>query len=257
MATKINGLSPVPANGKMREGEVINSKIFAPICSARKVVCIGDLHGNLDKAQELWGQLQLYIGDEQLKKDTAVVFLGDLCDRGPNTCALLDWLIGLRESYPRIFFVAGNHDFGMAAFLGCVPEQPSDFQSTLTLEATRVQTATTREPRYATGFWDHDLAGGMHYTGRRWGGSPYYNAEATFESYGVQDFASYSVEVRDAFVAAVPDAHKKFLADMRWVAEVECCGEESGDPIKVTAEGPSGHTTTRAASRLRDLCCRG
>eukprot|EP00961_Rhodomonas_salina_P043082 579336-Rhodomonas_salina.3 len=116
--------------------------MIKPLDSAKRVVCIGDLHGNLDQVRQLWTKLQEKIGGEELKQNTAVVFLGDFCDRGPRTKDTLDWLaprlcahcffpvsgnntacpaarlVELKRQYPRIYFIAGNHDFGMASFLG-------------------------------------------------------------------------------------------------------------------------------------------
>lgn len=99
----------------------------------------------------------------------------------------------------------------------------------------------TRNPRWVRGFWNEHVPGGMHYRrplscaarqhcltkhlteGRRWGGSGVYNAETTFRSYGV-DFdpglASCSHEIRDSFIAAVPQSHKDFLCRLKWIVDL-------------------------------------
>lgn len=57
--------SPPPANHK-------------PI---KRMVCIGDVHGNTKEFKALWKELLAELGENELRK-AAVVFLGDLCDRG-------------------------------------------------------------------------------------------------------------------------------------------------------------------------------
>jgi len=61
---------------------------------------------------------------------------------------------------------------------------------------------------------------GMHYVGRRWGDiNGVYHTEATFESYGV--------DVRDErmwyqkFSEKVPEEHKDFLRNLKWVVEIK------------------------------------
>merc|ERR1740123_2433365 len=73
----------------------------------------------------------------------------------------------------KTIFIAGNHDLGMAAFLGCLPTDVPhpDLDSTI--------------PNWKDGFWKGDVPGGMHFQGRRWGGSDSYSAQKTFASYGV------------------------------------------------------------------------
>ena len=53
-------------------------------------------------------------------KAATVVFLGDYCDRGPDTRGVLEWLVALyaqREAARAgsTILLAGNHDLGMAA----------------------------------------------------------------------------------------------------------------------------------------------
>ena len=86
-----------------------------------RVVCIGDIHGNLTELCSLWAALEHQLGKDL--ESTVVIFLGDYCDRGPDTKGVLDWLIALRDRREpgTTRFLTGNHDFGMAAFLQCPP----------------------------------------------------------------------------------------------------------------------------------------
>ena len=179
------------------------------------VVCIGDIHGHLDKLTSLWANLETCLGSAGLAAAT-VVFLGDYCDRGPDTKGVLEWLVRTkaRRQEGRTRFLAGNHDFAFAAFLQRLPcaELPPSFDLDATLPA-----------RYRHGFWPHRAAGGMHYMGRRWGGSHVYNAEETCASYGVPFGvdAKRSEPLLAALAAAVPEAHKEFLGGLEWAVLLE------------------------------------
>ena len=85
------------------------------------VVCVGDLHGHIDKAAKVWAALEAELGVVGLAA-AQVVFLGDYCDRGPSTKQVMDWLIWLEASRApgSTCFLAGNHDFAFGCFLGCL-----------------------------------------------------------------------------------------------------------------------------------------
>ena len=175
---------------------------------AAELVCIGDLHGHIDKTEALWGALTERLGPERLASAT-VVFLGDYCDRGPYTRDVIEWLLTLEASRKpgRTKFLAGNHDFGFGSFLRCM-DVPEGFD----LDA-------TKPPQYDSGFWAEPLAGGMHYQGRRWGGDAGkdpYSARATFSSYGVV-YEAHSSACREKLARTVPPHHQAFLNRLLWV----------------------------------------
>ena len=174
-----------------------------------RVICIGDLHGNLHKASWLWTALEHKLGKRDLAAAT-IVFLGDYCDRGPDTKGVLDWLIQLKSQRApgKTLFVAGNHDFGMMSYLGLV-DTPRGFDLD-----------STRNTAYHSGFFAHEVPGGMHYTGRRWGGCDDYEAEDTFNSYGVDWHLADTVDGRQKFISTVPETHKNFLRELPWVQEL-------------------------------------
>ncbi len=71
---------------------------------------VGDIHGEVKKLDELLRRLPLERGDR-------FVFLGDYVDRGPDSCAVIDRLIGLRNEYD-CHFLLGNHESMFLDFLG-------------------------------------------------------------------------------------------------------------------------------------------
>lgn len=202
----------------------------------RTIICIGDIHGYITKLQNLWSNLSHTIPPSIFSTAT-IIFLGDYCDRGPKTREVLDFLISLPTRYPnqRHFFLAGNHDFAFAAFLRLLPP-PAD-GSEFSEGWKEYEESEDRE-----GWFKDDGYEEMHLQGRRWSGKikakfnvakgteyqgSIYDAGPTFQSYGVPHGSA-------DLVKAVPDEHKKFLANLVWVHEeddvfmntdngVKCC----------------------------------
>lgn len=179
------------------------------MAEAIDTVCIGDIHGQLANFIALWERVKDTLGEERLAR-AQVIFLGDYCDRGPDTRGVLDALITLRDSRAEntTHFISGNHDFAFACYIGCV-----DWSTSQGLDLDG-----TKPPQYVKGFWKHPVPGGMHYQGRRWGGgdgSDVYDARSTFESYGVR--YDTDVATRENLQHAVPESHKEFLRNLKWV----------------------------------------
>ncbi|KAK7267938.1 hypothetical protein RIF29_20619 [Crotalaria pallida] len=199
----------------------------------RIVCCIGDIHGFITKLQTLWSNLETHIDPSQFRTAT-IIFLGDYCDRGPHTREVIDFLIGLPSRYPdqRHVFLSGNHDFAFAAFVGVLPP-PNGMEF---CDGWKEYEANEERE----GWFKGEGYENMHLQGRRWGGNikdkfnkakginyqgSIYDAGPTFESYGVPHGSA-------DLVKAVPDSHKKFLADLVWVHEEDDVFINIGDGIK-------------------------
>ncbi|KAK1375768.1 Serine/threonine-specific protein phosphatase/bis(5-nucleosyl)-tetraphosphatase [Heracleum sosnowskyi] len=199
----------------------------------KTVCCIGDIHGYINKLQTLWSNLQAHISPSDFQS-ALIIFLGDYCDRGPNTPQVLDFLISLPSRYPNQthVFLCGNHDLAFAAFLGVAPPpcDGSKFSDTWS----EYEVNEEREGWYRGEEYER-----MHVQGRRWAGKmsgfnhvkkteykgSIYDAGPTFESYGVPH-GSFDL------IKAVPAEHKKFLADMVWVHEEDNVCIETEEGIK-------------------------
>ncbi|KAM7255197.1 hypothetical protein ACFE04_020438 [Oxalis oulophora] len=198
----------------------------------RTVICIGDIHGYITKLENLWSNLQSQL-DPTSFQTALIIFLGDYCDRGPNTKQVLDFLISLPSKYPNQthVFLSGNHDLAFAAFLGLLPGDSASFREGWNeYKSNEVREGWFRGEGYEN----------MYLQGRRWGGKikvkfnvakgidyrgSIYDAGPTFESYGVPHGSA-------DLVKAVPDDHKKFLADMVWVHEEDDVCIETSEGIK-------------------------
>ena len=104
-----------------------------PPTKPRVVCCIGDIHGYITKLQNLWSNLESCIDPSDFST-ALIIFLGDYCDRGPDTHKVLNFLISLPSKYPKQthVYLCGNHDFAFGAFLGLLPSpvDGSEFKET-------------------------------------------------------------------------------------------------------------------------------
>ncbi|KAI3800424.1 hypothetical protein L1987_28515 [Smallanthus sonchifolius] len=200
----------------------------------RVLICIGDIHGYITKLQNLWSNLETLIPPPDFQH-AHIVFLGDYCDRSPDTRKVLDFLIELPSKYPKQSHVllAGNHDFAFAAFVGAIPPPPDGSEFCDTWK--EFQASEEKEGWYKDYGYEK-----MHLQGRRWAGkitvkfnaakgteykSSIYDAGTTFESYGVPHGSP-------DLMKAVPDEHKKFLADLVWIHEEDNVGIETENGVE-------------------------
>ncbi|MFS7962348.1 putative calcineurin-like phosphoesterase domain, ApaH type, metallo-dependent phosphatase [Helianthus anomalus] len=211
------------------------------------VICIGDIHGYMTKLRNLWSNLERVIQASDFE-NARFIFLGDYCDRDPDTRKVLDFLIDLPSKYPNQshVFLAGNHDFAFTAFVGAIPPPPdgSEFRDTWA----EFEASEEREGWYKGYGYQN-----MHLQGRRWAGKitvrfnavkgteyqgSIYDAGTTFQSYGLPHgspgcfLSSFSlafallskqyqsvVDIYAELMKAVPDENKKFLSNLVWIHE--------------------------------------
>jgi serine/threonine protein phosphatase 1 len=137
----------------------------------RRFYAVGDIHGRLDLLREL---LALIRSDylENPNEQAELIFLGDYIDRGPDSAAVIAFLIALGEDSPGLapVFLKGNHEGLMQEFLAGGPRS------------------------YA---WLHN---GGDATLASYGVAP-----ARPERDGMD-------EAREALAAALPDSHRRFFA---------------------------------------------
>ncbi len=153
--------------------------------SPTRIYAIGDIHGHLGeltRAHRLIAEDRARIGDDA----SEVVHLGDLCDRGPDTKGVLDFLLaGLERGEPWVV-LKGNHDRLMSYFLEDEPRS---------------------DPYLMVGWsWFNDGVGGIE----------------TLRSYGIEIARKERLFMLHARARdAVPEAHRAFLADLPAFHETE------------------------------------
>ena len=132
---------------------------------------LGDIHGQFDMLQEALARIEHDGGP-----DAAVVFIGDLTDRGPNSRQVIEHLINRIAEGKNWTVIKGNHDRMFSWFLQDHPK------------------------------FDIGLPVGVDWLNPRLGG------DKTLASYGVNiDETSRYYQVHAAARAAVPAEHLAFL----------------------------------------------
>jgi serine/threonine protein phosphatase 1 len=68
----------------------------------KRIIAIGDIHGELDKLKSLIDKLDL-------RPDDQLVFLGDYIDRGPDSKGVIDFVLELQKNHD-VVALKGNHE---------------------------------------------------------------------------------------------------------------------------------------------------
>ena len=76
----------------------------------RRVYAIGDIHGRLDLLVDLLDRIGRDDWRRKHREDTTLVLLGDYVDRGPQSREVIDFIIKLREQWPNMTCLMGNHE---------------------------------------------------------------------------------------------------------------------------------------------------
>jgi serine/threonine protein phosphatase 1 len=79
------------------------------IPAEQRVYAVGDIHGRLDLLEELIGRIEEDEA-ERPSADTTLIFLGDLVNRGPDSCGVVERLLRLSRERPGTRFLKGNHE---------------------------------------------------------------------------------------------------------------------------------------------------
>jgi serine/threonine protein phosphatase 1 len=75
----------------------------------KRLYAIGDVHGRLDLVDDLLARIEDDIADRPVET-AAVVFLGDLIDRGPDSAGVVERLQSLQHFPAKTLFLLGNHE---------------------------------------------------------------------------------------------------------------------------------------------------
>lgn len=93
-----------------------------PSTGGRLVYAVGDVHGRLDALQPLMRQIAEDVVASRPAEPAMLVFLGDYVDRGPDSKAVVDLVLGLRTHVEfEVRALKGNHEEALLLFL----EDPS------------------------------------------------------------------------------------------------------------------------------------
>jgi serine/threonine protein phosphatase 1 len=81
----------------------------ARVPDGMRVYAIGDIHGRHDLLVQLLAKMD---ADNQGREpaDTLIIFLGDLIDRGPDSAAVIETAMALKQQGRKVYYLMGNHE---------------------------------------------------------------------------------------------------------------------------------------------------
>ena len=74
-----------------------------------RAYAVGDIHGRLDLLDIMLAQVERDLADDPPRR-ALLLFLGDIIDRGPASCQVIERLRTYRHSNLRTVFLMGNHE---------------------------------------------------------------------------------------------------------------------------------------------------
>lgn len=77
--------------------------------SGRRIYAVGDIHGRLDLLDQILRQIEEDCAARQAA-ETLIIFLGDLVDRGPDSCGVVARLLDFSRGPTPSRFLMGNHE---------------------------------------------------------------------------------------------------------------------------------------------------
>lgn len=83
---------------------------FIQVKDEREVFAIGDIHGCVRTLKALLEEIDY-------KGQSPLFLLGDYVNKGPSSAATLDFIIELKNTYPKVYPLAGNHDHYLLWYL--------------------------------------------------------------------------------------------------------------------------------------------
>ncbi len=86
----------------------------------KRLYAVGDIHGRLDLLDDLLGQIDEDITARPVAS-AAIVFLGDLIDRGPQSAGVIDRLCTLSLFPAKTLCLLGNHEEALLRVLAAEP----------------------------------------------------------------------------------------------------------------------------------------
>ncbi|RIJ29210.1 metallophosphoesterase family protein [Henriciella algicola] len=92
-----------------RPGKSTSEPKAASTPPGKRAYAIGDIHGRLDLLEQLLARIEEDLS-KRPPKQTHLVFLGDLIDRGPQSKGVIELLIDYRPADLKCHFLMGNHE---------------------------------------------------------------------------------------------------------------------------------------------------
>lgn len=92
-----------------RKKEKAYKKKKPSVPEGKRVYAIGDVHGCKSLLEQLLTKIEKD-SNQRGDADVDIIFLGDLIDRGPDSCGVLNLSIDFKKTHPNTYFLMGNHE---------------------------------------------------------------------------------------------------------------------------------------------------
>ncbi len=116
----------------------------------QRIYAVGDIHGRADLLDRLMAGIEKDLASFKGER-FHLIFLGDYIDRGPDSAAVIDKLIGIQKRMPTARFLMGNHEEAMRRFMDNPLREEAwlDYGGVETLESYRVAPPMPRQSQEA------------------------------------------------------------------------------------------------------------
>lgn len=93
----------------------------------KRCYAIGDVHGRMDLLQDILRQIEADLAAYPVQEPSALVFLGDLIDRGPQSRQVVE--CAMRYTHPdlAVYAIKGNHEDALVKGLRDNPQHLTDW----------------------------------------------------------------------------------------------------------------------------------
>lgn len=82
---------------------------IGPLSDNSRAYVIGDIHGCLEELQKLLDKITTEMHREPVPNNE-IIFLGDLIDRGPDSCQVIEHLMNFKPERTEVTYLMGNHE---------------------------------------------------------------------------------------------------------------------------------------------------
>lgn len=124
--TKWNGkmLKSVIEMRASGQKEMVTDGLVTYIPESQRVISVGDIHGDYKTVKHIIEKEQFIENMESGKKDTTIVFMGDIVDRGKKNPEVVEAILELKRRYPNnvVLMRADHEDFDVSNKYGGVPD---------------------------------------------------------------------------------------------------------------------------------------
>jgi serine/threonine protein phosphatase 1 len=93
-----------------RSADIRGLDKLPPLSPGVRIYAVGDIHGRFDLLQEMASEIRRDLRDEPRPERVVEIFLGDYVDRGPQSRAVIEWMMEAPPLTDERICLLGNHE---------------------------------------------------------------------------------------------------------------------------------------------------